>query len=261
MILRLDRIDNMDYPDIRPFHTEGSSHTKYYYNGVQIPSVTTVLKMLSNDALIYWANSLGWNRRSVKDELSIASYIGTTIHEYVYHIIQGNKSEALDILQDLKTHKNLREVDGILSGVASFNEWWSDNKEYVVPVFAEEPLSMPHCGGTVDLVCYYKNKLTIIDFKSSKSVYLTHWLQLAKCKEIYEYNFPQHYIEELAVLHIDKNDHKPAKMYTLMDTISTLGHDDPLNKLTHDEVVRLLQGTYNAILNSYMHLWNFNPLK
>ena len=75
-------------------YKESLDHTTYYNSkGDVVPSVTTVLKVIAKESLIYWANSLGWKRKSVKRELDESSKVGTYVHLYIEAYITDNKKD------------------------------------------------------------------------------------------------------------------------------------------------------------------------
>ena len=65
-------------------------HTVYRNrDGKEIPSVTTVLKLLNKPALIGWANYLGFKRTRVTDVLLESANIGTDFHAMVSDWSEG----------------------------------------------------------------------------------------------------------------------------------------------------------------------------
>ena len=60
--------------------------------GEKVPRVTDVLSAtIYSDALIYWANSLGFRRIKYKDALTSAANIGTEAHKHIEEFLKENK--------------------------------------------------------------------------------------------------------------------------------------------------------------------------
>ena len=61
-----------------------SSHSTYINKeGVEVASVTSILKVLNKPSLSKWANSLGWKRQNVDKVLMSSAEKGTIIHEAI----------------------------------------------------------------------------------------------------------------------------------------------------------------------------------
>ena len=57
---------------------------KYMHNGIYVPRVTEIIsKMIHEDYLLYWANSLGFKRKKYKEELELAASKGTLAHSEI----------------------------------------------------------------------------------------------------------------------------------------------------------------------------------
>ena len=192
-----------------------SSHTNYINsNGDYVPSVTTILKMLAkDDALMVWANSLGWKKKSYKKELETTAIIGTLAHSFCEYTF--NKDEEL--LSQVKDQMSKLDNDALqqtLNAINSFKAWHSENKDKIEIIGTELILSCNDFGGTTDLVCKYNNKRILLDYKTSGAFYMTQFLQLAAYTIMYEKKYKKK-IEDVAVLRLDKKHGHKAELLML----------------------------------------------
>jgi|TARA_B100000497_G_C7642172_1_gene386089 genome maintenance exonuclease 1 len=122
--------------------------------GVDLPSITTCLSILSRDGIAAW-------RRRVGDEEAnrisrVASTRGTKVHEIIEKYIDNKEDYKDGYTPDII--QSLNDVRDIL-----------DNR--IGTVFAQEaPLYSNHLGvaGRVDCVAEFDGALSIIDFKTSR---------------------------------------------------------------------------------------------
>lgn len=117
----------------------------YRLNGLVIPSVTTLMKPLSDD----------FYRTVDPNVLDRAAKRGTAIHNAVENF----------------TEFGIRDIAPQYAGYfESFLQWWELRKP--------EPLAMEHkvyhkilrYAGTADLICVIGGRLTLVDYKSSAQV-------------------------------------------------------------------------------------------
>lgn len=163
----------------------------YEIEGVEYPSVTTILDTLSKgDRLLHWAsdqacnylamnlgngmtlpdllNNARSNFTVMKDE---ACSIGTEIHHCIESHIQGVWFNYRDLRPEVK------------KGFFAFLDW---KKTHWVKFINTEfrVYSKIHCyAGTLDAIVEYEDRLYIADWKSSNGVYDTYPLQLAGYRE------------------------------------------------------------------------------
>jgi len=159
----------------RPVFKNVIDHTNYMNaDGLNIPSVTTILKIINKEELLYWANMLGIKRKYVKTELEISAYIGTMTHKMIETYLLKN-AYSIDKM-------NLRgpiEKICIKNAFISFLQFYLPNRNKYEILDTELSLSGNLYGGTLDLLNNYDGKLTITDYKTSKSFYPSMFLQLA----------------------------------------------------------------------------------
>ena len=145
------------------------NHTVYMNDSdVEVPSVTNIIKLLNKPSITKWANYMGFKHIYVKDILEETSRFGTLIH-YIINLIINDKK--LDITLH---HRDKFKVYSILD---KFLSWYKSHE--VKPILTEEKLVTDTFGGTVDFYGIVDGKYTIVDFKTSKSIHLTMFIQLA----------------------------------------------------------------------------------
>lgn len=145
-------------------------HTIYYNsNGDEIPSATTILKILNKPSLSKWANYLGFMRLRVDTVLDDYSRFGTLVHEMISCFLQNHMYIFIN-----EGKVNLSELYGALK---TFKDWYNDNSVEVI--FSEKQFSSDKYGGTVDFYGKVNGKYTIIDFKTSKKIRISMFIQLA----------------------------------------------------------------------------------
>lgn len=197
-------------------------HTKYINeDGDYVPSVTTIIKVIPKDALIYWANSLGWKKKSVRKELEISANVGTNAHNYVEKIILVDKSNPDKSLSEYDLNLIEKEIYETKVGeernaIISFLDWYRINRFDIDLVAIEKTMSGYLYGGTCDLICRYKGKLMIFDFKTSGDFYFSMFVQMAAYVRLYE-NETGEEIEDIAVLRLDKKNGDIAKLKRLSE--------------------------------------------
>ena len=191
-------------------------HTTYYNKyGEIVPSVTTVLKSINKDSLVYWANNLGWKRKSVKRELDLSSDIGTCAHNFIEAYIVNDLTEVNKMQRDIDLMPDELRIP-ILNSIQSFILFWKDNKNDFEIIDTELEMSCNDYGGTSDIIARYKNQLVILDLKTSKDFYFTMFLQLAAYAYMYKYNFNK-MPKNVAIIRLDKYSGKKAEIKWVTD--------------------------------------------
>jgi len=161
-------------------------HTKYYNNAKkEVPSVTTVLKILYKDGLLEWANGLGKRNIDYTRFLKSRALMGTLVHSLIESRYNGESVLTLPG----------REVNEAEDCVNKFMLCSDEIK--ISNVTTERSLSCDDYGGTLDLLCNAEidgQKVRILgDFKTSKTVYLSQFIQLAAYLELIKINDPKEY--------------------------------------------------------------------
>jgi len=147
----------------------------YYVNNEPYARVTTILKVISKPKLVMWMMSKGLEEsRKISHE---RREFGTRFHGKVHEILDGkipyvdeNDSEMLELL-------------------GLFRDW---NVSSVIPKYLElTVLNKDYAyAGTIDFIGEIDGKFTIADWKTSKTVYENHLLQLSAYKHAFECEYP-----------------------------------------------------------------------
>ena len=140
-----------------------------FYNceGNKVPSVTTILDKTKSqkdkDSLNSWKEKVG---HAEAYKIAKASMLrGDKMHKYLEDALHGK--QTLDFEEEVNLEKKMSEV--IINNALSknLNEIWG----------CETPLFYPDShAGTTDLCGLYKNKESIIDFKSSTKAKKKEWI-------------------------------------------------------------------------------------
>lgn len=131
-------------------------------DGVDLPSITTVLSILSRDSIAKWRKRVGEeeaNRISYR-----ASTRGTAVHEIIEKYIDNEENFRDGYTPDI---------------ISSFLDLKPILDSRIGKVYAQEaPLYSTHLGvaGRVDCVAEFDGKLSIIDFKTSRKPKQAKWI-------------------------------------------------------------------------------------
>lgn len=151
-------------------YNKDPNHTIYRNSkNEEVPSATTLLKILNKPSLVQWANYLGFKRLRVDDVLEEYAELGTLIHLLISSYL--NKDMIVYIPQS-NIPNNV-----VFSYFAKFKKWYS--KHDVEPIYLEQSFSSDKFGGTVDFYGKIDGYYTILDFKTSKKIRLSMMIQLA----------------------------------------------------------------------------------
>lgn len=169
-----------------------SKHAEYKNEfGREVPSVTTILKILNKPALCKWANYLGFKRQNIDKVLEESANKGTEVHFMLNAFLFKKKFIYID---GKGVDKNYLTV--VLD---NFITWL--NGHTLKPILGEEPITCYSYGGTIDLYCELDGKKTILDFKTSKNFYSSMFLQLAAYTTMMEAKGYE--VEQVAILLIN----------------------------------------------------------
>lgn len=173
-----------------------SNHSTYInINEIEVPSVTTILKILNKPFIAKWANSLGWKRQSYDKVLEESANKGTFVHEVIHEYMfkEGKKF-------DVGTPDRLNFLYENINAFKEFEKHYSFN-----PIWGEKSFTCDRFGGTIDLYCNLENKLTILDFKTSKKFYSSHFIQLGAYIQLLELN--KYKVDQVAILRLKDGDY------------------------------------------------------
>jgi len=131
--------------------------------GIDLPSITTVLSILSRDSIAKWRKRVGEaeaNRVSTR-----ASGRGTRVHEICEKYVDNDPNYKDGYTPDI---------------IQSFNQLKPILDERLTKVYAQEaPLYSTHlgCAGRVDCVGIFDGKISIIDYKTSMKPKRLEWVK------------------------------------------------------------------------------------
>ena len=131
--------------------------------GIDLPSITTVLSILSRDSIAKWRKKVGneeANRISHR-----ASTRGTAVHEICEKYVNNDPNFKQGYTPDI---------------IASFLDLKPILDERLTKVYAQEaPLYSNHlgCAGRVDCVGVFDGKISIIDYKTSMKPKKKEWVK------------------------------------------------------------------------------------
>ena len=131
-------------------------------DGSSFNSVTTVLKVLSEDAIQAWRRRVG---EDVANKIGVrAANRGTAVHSIIERYLDNDVEYDKDVMPDvLSTFKDVQPIlDKHISEILGL----------------EAPLYSKHLklAGRVDCVGVFDNKLSIIDFKTSRKIKKKEWI-------------------------------------------------------------------------------------
>lgn len=174
-----------------------SDHSTYINDKkIEVPSVTTIIKILNKPFIPLWANSLGWKRKSYKAVLEESSVKGTFVHELIHEYIfkEGKKFDISD------TDK----LNFLYENINAYKEF---EKEHIIkPIWGERSFSTDNYGGTIDFYCNLDGKDTILDFKTSKRFYSSHFIQLGAYVQLLEKQNIN--VDQVGILRIKEGEHE-----------------------------------------------------
>ena len=147
-----------------------NKHTIYINKlGEEVPSATTILKILNKPQLVRWANHLGWNHLHVDAVLNESSIMGTRVHYLINAILSNNYVIYID--------DGEIPIKLLYSYITRFKMWLNTNT--VEPILLEKSLTSDLFGGTIDFYGKINGKFTVLDFKTSKKIRMSMFFQLA----------------------------------------------------------------------------------
>lgn len=190
-----------------------NNNLKAYINkdGYQVPRVTEVINTLAKDALITWANMLGFKHIDYKKENERVRNIGSLCHD----VLEGyfDKQRLAEIDFDLFNVHDYDSKMEVRNALESFMKWYKKfTKDHTYNVkFTELVVVGSRLGGTIDCgIDGWKDpdKVIFVDYKTSGNFYLTHFLQLAAYVSIYEELYGPDTVEGVMVIRLDKKGKK-----------------------------------------------------
>jgi hypothetical protein len=162
----------------------------YKVNGKRVPGVTTIIgRFKDSGGLLWWAFEQGkaaerGEINSLYDKRDAAGDAGTLAHEFVEDYINGTKEDQM-VAPDGELGQQAWQ------GFQNYLEWADNNKMIVVAQEMEMVSESYKFGGCPDAIAYdSKNRLCLLDWKTSNGVYPDYLIQLAAYRHLWEFNNP-----------------------------------------------------------------------
>jgi len=172
------------------------AHQRYKNaKGEDVPGTTTVLSILAKPALIPWAWNLGIQGIDYRKVSDKAKDVGTLAHYLIECDIKGIKPNTSEYSKVV--------IDKAENAYLAWLEWKKEFGE-IETVASEEQLVCDSFGGTVDWVIKKGSDFILIDFKTSKAIYLEMKIQISAYKYLWNFNHFDKKIETCYILRIGK---------------------------------------------------------
>ena len=156
------------------FGAKVKAHQRYYTSdGEMVPGATTILNVINKPYLIQWANRLGLEGIDTNKYRDEAAAIGTLSHYLVECELKGETPD----LKDYTPAQTFRSAYAL----ASYYAWRAAEAETMESIGVELRLVSDkyRFGGTLDYYGKIDGLYTLVDFKTSASVYPEHRAQAA----------------------------------------------------------------------------------
>ena len=140
---------------------------------IRLPGVTTITSELgwNKQVLVNWANKLGLRGINSREYVDDKADIGTLGHQMVIDHIRGTKSSTDDYSKN--------QIDKAENCLLSYLGWEKGKKVSVINTETPMVSEKLKFGGTPDFLGYIDDKLTLVDYKTGKGIYLEYWIQVA----------------------------------------------------------------------------------
>lgn len=168
-------------------------HRRYYHDGKEIPSCTEIIKLLNKPELVGWANHMGFRRINTKTYLEEKAAFGTHCHK-LFELYFSKTGFLYTKGHDDFLDKN--HYDMVMYRFKILELFFE--RVGIEVVNLELPIEGSTYGGTLDMLVYNRKEdhLMILDLKTSKNVYDSHWMQLMGYAQLLKevYDLPVEYV-------------------------------------------------------------------
>ena len=187
-----------EYPVLKRVEIDSA---RYYLDslGNPVPSVTTVLSKTSNksDGINQWRARVG--NEEAERIIKLSTDIGSAVHEAIENYLNNKLWDKFEDSLDQKIAKKISQKF-IKDGLNDISEIWG----------LEVGLILDNLyAGTADCVGIYKDKESIIDFKTAKKIKKREWIEdyfLQCCAYANAHNVMFNTkIEQLVILMVDRD--------------------------------------------------------
>lgn len=177
------------------------SHQSYKTaNGVKVPGASTISKIGDDPgALIHWAWKLGADGQDYRAVRDNAADIGTIAHFMIECHLNGKTPDLSECSPE--------DVSKAENAFLKFLEFW-DREGFTIIAPEVQLVSELHgFGGTLDApVTDREGNYVLLDWKTSKDIYLAYFSQLAGYENLWNENFPDKKISRRAIIRIGKEE-------------------------------------------------------
>ena len=152
--------------------------------------------MLAKPALYKWNNQMGLKGIDTEKYVDDKAAIGTLAHQMIADYLRKQETDTSEYSK--------KQIDQAENSVLSFFEW--EKSHPIKPILIEQRLvSEDWCfGGTIDCFTGLNGKLELVDFKTSKGLYLEATLQVsAYAHLLHENGF---HVEGVRILRIGRDE-------------------------------------------------------
>lgn len=163
---------------MNPFNVNiGTPASDYRYEGKVVPRVTSIIhEMLHDDALMGWANWMGFKKRRHVDIANEALEIGTEVHEAIQKFLSTGEKE---------TFYGQVNANNKINAFVAFLQWWEIiSKNNIKVLMVEQQLVSRWFAGTLDMLIEINGMKYLVDFKTSKRFSYEYHLQLAAYRRL-----------------------------------------------------------------------------
>jgi len=161
---------------------KGRPRGGYKVNGVKVPSVTTVLGRFKEcGGLIHWAWALGMDGIDYRERRDSAANTGTWAHRLIEAEIHGHDLDEIEVPTE--------HAKACLSALEAYRQWAQSSRVKILATERSLVSERYLFGGTLDgAVAEVNGTLSILDFKTSNSVYPEYLCQIAAYAKLVEEN-------------------------------------------------------------------------
>lgn len=180
------------------------AHQQYKLaDGTIVPGATGVLGVMDKSGpLMHWAWNLGMEGKDYRKTRDKAADIGTIAHFMVECHLTGFEPDLSEFSKD--------DIDKAENALIKFLYFWDSEELELVCSEHQIISSVKKYGGTLDLVARSKRfdgRLILIDFKTSKSFYDSHFYQAAGYRALWDgAPYPVKAIDETIIIRIGKEE-------------------------------------------------------
>lgn len=182
------------------------AHTTYTLSdGTKVPGASTIANLIISPKLLWWYHKCGKEGIDPRKATDREADVGTLTHSLVEAYFRGEEVDT----------EEYAPAD-VSKAESAFINWliWAESHT-IEPILVEQPLvSEKHgYGGTPDFYGLLDGKKTLIDIKTSKGIYHSHYCQIAA----YSYLLEEcgHDVERIYVVRFAKSGEDDFEVHEL----------------------------------------------